>query len=50
MDFYVELVKNMMSEYCIIMVKMASDCTNNISIEVNFELLCDIKVLYGLTV
>ncbi len=45
-----ELAKNMMSEYCILMVKMVLDYTNNNSIKVNFELLCGIKVLYGLVV
>jgi hypothetical protein len=30
------------------MVKMVLDYTNNNSIKVNFELLYDIKVLYGL--
>jgi hypothetical protein len=47
MDFYVGICKKM-SEYCILMVKMVLDYTNNNSIKVNFELLYDIKVLYGL--
>jgi hypothetical protein len=37
--------KKLMNEYCIPLIKMALDF-----VEVNFELLCDIKVLYGLIV
>jgi hypothetical protein len=42
-----ELTKKMMNEYCIIVVKMALDCTNNNFTNGNFKFLCDIEVLYG---
>lgn len=45
-----ELTKRVMSEYCTLVVKMALDSTNNNSAKVNFELLCDIEVFYGLAI
>jgi hypothetical protein len=45
-----EPTKRVMSEYHTLVVKMALDSTNNNSAKVNFELLCDIEVLYGLAI
>lgn len=45
-----EPTKKVMNEYCIIVVKMTLDFVNNDFAKVNFELLCDIEVLYGLIV
>jgi hypothetical protein len=45
-----EPTKRVMSEHCTLVVKMALDSTNNNSAKVNFELLCDIEVLYGLAI
>jgi hypothetical protein len=42
--------KRVMSEYRTLVVKMAFDSINNNSAKVNFELLCDIEVLYGLAI
>jgi hypothetical protein len=38
--------KKVMNEYCILVVKMTLDFVNNNFAKVNFELLCDIEVLY----
>jgi hypothetical protein len=40
----------MMNEYHNIIVKMALDFVNNNFTKINFELLCDIEILYGLTI
>jgi hypothetical protein len=45
-----EPTKRVMSEYRTLVVNMALDSTNNNSAKVNFELLCDIEVLYGLAI
>jgi hypothetical protein len=45
-----ELAKRMMNEYHNIIVKMALDFVNNNFTKINFELLCDIEILYGLTI
>jgi len=45
-----EPTKKVMNEYCIRVVKMTLDFVNNDFAKVNFELLCDIEVLYGLVV
>jgi hypothetical protein len=45
-----EFAKRVISEYYILMVKMALDFACNNSIKVNFKLLCDIEVLYGLAI
>ncbi len=45
-----EPTKRVMSEYRTLVVKMAFDSTNNNFAKVNFELLCDIEVLYGLAI
>jgi hypothetical protein len=44
-----EPTKRVMSEYRTL-VKMALEYTNNSSAKVNFELLCDIEVLYSLAI
>jgi hypothetical protein len=43
-----ELANKVMNEYCTLVVKMALDFVINNFAKVNFELLCDIKDLYGL--
>jgi len=45
-----EPTKKVMNEYCILVAKMNLDFVNNDFAKVNFELLCDIEVLYGLIV
>jgi hypothetical protein len=45
-----EFAKMVISEYHTLMVKMALDFACNNSIKVNFTLLCDIEVLYGLAI
>jgi hypothetical protein len=45
-----EPTKKVMNEYRILVVKMTLDFVNNDFAKVNFELLCDIEVLYGLIV
>jgi hypothetical protein len=41
-----EPTKKVMNEYSIIVVKMTLDFVNNDFAKVNFELLCDIEILY----
>jgi hypothetical protein len=43
-----ELVKRVMREYCILMVKMALDFIKNIYVKVNFELLYGLAILLPL--
>ncbi len=45
-----ELAKRMINEYHNIIVKMALDFVNINFTKMNFELLCDIEVLYGLII
>jgi hypothetical protein len=45
-----EFAKRVISEYYTLMVKMVLDFARNNSIKVNFKLLCDIEVLYGLAI
>lgn len=45
-----EPTKKVMNEYSIIVVKMTLDFVNNDFAKVNFELLCDIEILYWLIV
>jgi hypothetical protein len=45
-----ELVKRVMNEYHTLVVKMTMDFVSNNSSKVNFEILCDIEVLYELAI
>jgi hypothetical protein len=44
-----ELANKVMNEYCTLVIKMVMDFVINNFAKVNFELLCDIEDLYGLT-
>jgi hypothetical protein len=45
-----EFAKTMMNRYQNLIVKMTLDFVSNNFTKMNFELLCDIEVLYGLTI
>jgi hypothetical protein len=45
-----ELAKRVMNEYHTLVVKMTMDFVSNNSFKVNFEIVCDIEVLYELAI
>jgi hypothetical protein len=45
-----EFAKRVMNEYHTLVVKMTMDFVSNNSFKVNFEILCDIEVLYELAI
>jgi hypothetical protein len=41
--------KQMFREYKTLVVKMSDDVANNVTININYELLCDVETVMGLT-